>query len=138
MINIPQGKQLILFDGVCNLCNKSVQYIIKRDRKHIFMFAPLQSVIGQQLIANYNIDTSKTDSILLYVPEKGIHYRSAAALKISSKLTYPTRLLTIFWIFPTFLRDLVYSFIARNRYKWFGKRESCMVPTPELKDKFIL
>jgi predicted DCC family thiol-disulfide oxidoreductase YuxK len=101
------------------------------------MFAPLQSKIGQQLITEYKIDTAKVDSIILYIPEKGISYRSTAALKIASRLTYPTRLLTVFFILPAFIRDVLYDFVARRRYKWFGKKDSCMIPTPEMNDKFL-
>ncbi len=137
MIDIPKHKQLILFDGVCNLCNTSVLYVIKRDKKDRFMFAPLQSHIGQQLINEYDIDTSKTDSILLYHPEKGMFYKSTAALKIASHLGLPTNLLSLFLIFPAFIRNWFYDYIAKNRYKWYGKKEACMIPTPELKSKFL-
>ncbi len=134
---LPQHKKLVLFDGVCNLCNSSVLYIIKRDKKNIFMFAPLQSEIGKQLVNTYNIDTNKVDSILLYEPNKGISSRSTAALKIASKLKFPVSSLSIFFIIPAFIRNWVYNYIAKNRYKWYGKKESCMIPTPELKAKFL-
>ncbi|WP_396601247.1 thiol-disulfide oxidoreductase DCC family protein [Algibacter sp. R77976] len=138
MINIPKHKKLILFDGVCNLCNSSVLYVIKRDKKNKFIFAPLQSDAGKQIIQKFNIDTSQVDSILLYNPEKEtIHYKSRAALKIGSQLGFPTNVLTIFLIIPDFISNLVYDFIAKNRYKWYGKKESCMIPTPELKNKFL-
>ena len=137
MIDFPNDKQLILFDGVCNLCNNSVQYVIKRDKKNLFMFAPLQSETGKSIIETYAIDTANTDSILLYVPGKGIYTRSSAALRIASKLTFPTNVLTIFRIVPSFISNLVYNFIAKNRYKWYGKRAHCMIPTPQLKDKFL-
>ena len=137
MINIPQNKQLILFDGVCNLCNSSVQYVIKHDIKNQFMFTALQSETGKEIIDEFNIDTSKTDSILLYNPKKGIDYKSTAALKIVSKLGFPRNLIGAFFIVPAFIRNWVYDFIAKNRYKWYGKKESCMIPTPELKSKFL-
>lgn len=137
MIEIPKHKKLILFDGVCNLCNASVLYVIKRDNKNVFMFAPLQSNIGKQLIQKYNLDISKTDSILLYNPEKGLFSRSTAALKIASHLDIPISLLSIFLILPSFIRNWVYDYIAKNRYKWYGKKDQCMIPTPELKNKFL-
>ncbi|WP_370479661.1 thiol-disulfide oxidoreductase DCC family protein [Tamlana flava] len=137
MIDIPQNKQLILFDGVCNLCNSSVQYIIKHDKKNQFMFTALQSETGKGIIDKFNIDTSKIDSILLYNPQKGIDYKSTAALKIGSKLGFPRNLIGVFFIVPTFIRNWVYDFIAKNRYKWYGKKDACMIPTPELKSKFL-
>lgn len=137
MINIPEQKQLILFDGICNLCHSSVQYVIKHDQKNIFMFTALQSKVGQQIIKEYNIDTAKTDSILLYTPEVGISSKSTAALKIAFQLGFPNNLLCVFFIIPPFIRNWVYDYIANNRYKWYGKKESCMIPTPELKSKFL-
>lgn len=139
MINkIPKNKQLILFDGVCNLCNSSVLFIIKRDKNNTFLFAPLQSKIGQAVINEFNIDTTKTDSILLYNPEeRKIYHKSTAALTIAKQLTFPVNIMAAFKILPTSLTDLFYDFIAKNRYKWFGKKEACMIPTPELKSKFL-
>lgn len=134
---IPKGKKLILFDGVCNLCNSSVQYVIKHDKKNQFMFSALQSEAGKTIIESYNIDTKKTDSILLYTPEKGIDYKSTAALKIASQLGFPQNLMNVFFIIPPFIRNWVYDFIAKNRYKWYGKQEACMIPTPELKSRFL-
>lgn len=137
MIELPKNKKLILFDGVCNLCNSSVQYVIKHDKKNIFMFAALQSEVGKQLIKQHHIDTKKTDSILLYTLEEGIIYKSTAALKIAYHLGVPNSLLSGFLIVPVFIRNWVYDYIAKNRYKWFGKKESCVIPTPELKSKFL-
>ena len=134
---VPKHKKLILFDGVCNLCNSSVQYVIKRDKKEHFLFTALQSETGKQILDQYKIDTTKIDSILLYTPEKGIDYKSTAALKIAISLSFPENLMAIFFIVPTFIRNWVYDFIAKNRYKWYGKKESCMIPTPELKSRFL-
>ena len=128
--------KIILFDGVCNLCNGAVTYIIKRDRKNVFKFAALQSDIGRELISKFNIDTSKVDSIILIDGEK--HYeKSSAALRIAKELSGAHPLLFGFMVLPKFIRDSVYDYIAKNRYKWFGKKESCMVPTAELKGKFL-
>ena len=134
---IPKEKKLILFDGVCNLCNSSVQYVIKHDKKNHFLFAPLQGETGQKLINLYNIDTSKTDSIILYSEEHGIDFKSTAALKIGSKLGFPRNLIGLFFIVPTFFRNWLYDVIAKNRYKWFGRKDACMIPTPNLKSKFL-
>ncbi|MGB6267370.1 MAG: DCC1-like thiol-disulfide oxidoreductase family protein [Olleya sp.] len=134
---IPKNKKLILFDGVCNLCNSSVQYVIKNDKKNLFLFAPLQSETGQKIINHFNLDTSKIDSILLYSEDNDITYKSTAALKIAAKLGFPRNLLIVFLIVPTFIRNWVYDYIAKNRYKWFGKREECMIPNQNLKEKFL-
>lgn len=136
-IKLPKEKNLILFDGVCNLCNSSVLYVIKRDKKNKFMFTPLQGETGKQIIKKFNIDTSHIDSIILYNPEKGVYYKSTAALKVASQLGFPTKLMAIFLIVPNFIRNWVYDFIAKNRYKWYGKQDACMIPTPELKSKFL-
>ena len=137
MIELPRHKKLVLFDGVCNLCNSTVTYVIKRDKKDVFRFAPLQSSIGKQIIEKYKIDISKIDSILLYSHDKGLVYKSTAALKIANGLGFPQNLMSAFFIVPPFIRNWVYDFIAKNRYKWYGKKESCMIPTPELKSKFL-
>ena len=137
MIQLTENKKLILFDGVCNLCNSSVQYVIKHDKKNKFLFTALQSETGQQLINQYGIDTSKTDSILLYTPKKGVVAKSTAALTIAYHLGFPNNILSIFLVIPAFIRNWVYDYIAKNRYKWYGKKESCWIPTPELKSKFL-
>lgn len=130
------NKKTILFDGVCNLCNGSVVFIIKRDKKDLFRFAAIQSDEGQELIKKHKIDTLKVDSILLIDGERYFS-KSTAALKIARYLSGGYPLLYGFMILPRFFRNWVYDIIARNRYKWFGKKESCMIPTPELKSKFL-
>ncbi|RLD23641.1 MAG: thiol-disulfide oxidoreductase [Bacteroidetes bacterium] len=128
--------KIILFDGVCNLCNRSVTYVIKRDKKDRFRFAPFQDEAGQRLIAKYNIDRAKTDSIVLIDGGK-VYIKSTAALRISRYLGGGYPLLYGFMIIPNFIRNCVYDYVARNRYKWYGKKDSCMVPTPELQSKFL-
>lgn len=128
--------KIILFDGVCNLCNSSVTFAIKRDKNDIFRFAALQSEIGMQLISKFKIDTSQTDSIILVEGSK-YYEKSSAALHIAKHLSGGWPLLYGFIILPKFIRNAVYDFIAKNRYKWFGKKESCMIPTPELQAKFL-
>lgn len=130
------NKKIILFDGVCNLCNGSVVFMIKRDKKDVLRYAALQTEVGQKLVDQYNIDTKKIDSIIL-IENNTYFYKSTAALKIARHLNGAYPLLTVFLILPAFMRDWVYDIIARNRYKWFGKKESCMIPTPELKSKFL-
>jgi len=137
MNKLSNEKFLVLFDGVCNLCNASVQFIIKHDKKDKFRFAAIQSEIGQQIFKTNQIDTIEIDSIILYSEKKGISYKSSAALKIAMLLGLPISLLGVFWIVPPFIRNWVYDYIAKNRYKWYGKRENCMVPTPEIQKKFI-
>lgn len=136
-VYLESNKQLILFDGVCNLCNASVQYVIKHDKQDRFRYTALQSEMGQKIINHFNIDRTKTDSILLYSQDKGISYKSTAALKIASQLGFPRNLISIFLIIPAFIRNWVYDYIAKNRYRWYGKKEECMIPTPELKSKFL-
>lgn len=131
-----QQHKVILFDGVCNLCNGAVTFIIKRDPKDRFRFAALQEDIGQSLVAEYGIDTSKVDSIVL-IDDGKVYVKSSAALRIARYMSSAYPLLYGFMIIPNFIRNWVYDFIARNRYKWYGKKESCMIPTPELKAKFL-
>lgn len=134
---IETGKKIILFDGVCNLCNSSINFVIKRDKHDIFRYASLQSEIGKKLISERNIDINKIDSILLIEPNVKYYHKSTAALHIAKQLSGIYPLLSVFLILPKFLRDFVYDIIAKNRYRWFGKQESCMIPTPELKALFI-
>jgi len=134
---IEKGKKIILFDGVCNLCNGAINFIIKRDKKDVFRYASLQSEIGQKLITERGIDISKIDSILLIDPAKTFYHKSTAALQIAKQLSNPYPLFYLFLVIPKFLRDWVYDIVAKNRYRWFGKKETCMIPTPELKTLFI-
>lgn len=137
MIELPQNKQLILFDGICNLCNSSVQFVIRNDKNDTFMFATLQGSAGQHILNANSEKLENIDSILLYTPDKGIRTQSSAALHIAKKLRFPINLLIIFFIVPPFIRNWVYKNIAKRRYKWFGKQEQCMIPTIELQKKFI-
>lgn len=127
---------IILFDGVCNFCNSSINLVIRNDRKNIFKFAPLQSETAQKLLKRYNVDPSKTDSVV-YIEKRKAHVRSSAVLHILKHLKGPYPLLFGFIIIPPFIRDQVYDYIAKNRYRWFGRKESCMIPTPEVRQKFI-
>lgn len=128
--------KIILFDGVCNLCNSSVNFVIKHDKKNRYRFAALQSDIGKDLVNQFGIDPNETDSIILIKGQK--HYiRSSAALRVAKGLSGGYPLFYVFMIIPTFIRNWVYDYIAKNRYKWYGMRESCMIPTEELKSRFL-
>jgi predicted DCC family thiol-disulfide oxidoreductase YuxK len=131
MINEP----VILFDGVCNFCNSSVQFIIKRDPKGLCRFASLQSDIGQAYLSKYNLG-DYADSFVLIEKDR-VYLKSDAALQITKNLAGAWKVFYILKIVPRPLRDLVYSFIAKNRYKWFGKKAACMIPTPDIKSRFI-
>jgi predicted DCC family thiol-disulfide oxidoreductase YuxK len=131
------AKKIILFDGICNLCNGAIQFIIKRDTKDTFRYAPIQSNIGQKLLTERNIDSAKIDSIILIEPSVAYYIKSDAALKIGRSFGGGYALLSIFSWIPRVLRDGVYDLIARNRYRWFGKKATCMIPTPELQSKFL-
>ena len=127
---------LILFDGVCNLCNGAVNFIIDRDPDGYFRFAPLQSDVAQEHLAGTPAAGTTLDTIVLV--ENGTPYmRSTAALRIARRLTAPWPLLALFLAVPRPLRDAVYNGIARNRYDWFGRRDQCRLPTPELKARFL-
>jgi predicted DCC family thiol-disulfide oxidoreductase YuxK len=135
-MNNYDGKSIIFFDGVCNLCNSSVNFIIKHDKKKHFLFASLQSDAAKEILLQHNSKKITFDSIILIKANK-IYEKSTAALKISKHLNNGLFLLYLFIIVPTFIRDYLYNTIAKNRYKWFGKKDSCMIPTKELKHRFI-
>ena len=134
---IPNNKKLILFDGVCNLCNEAVLKIIKQDKKDIFLFTALQSNTGKNISNELGIDTSKIDSIVLYIPGEDYFIKSEAAFKIANEFYGIWKLIQVFRIFPVFFNDFFYDFIARNRYRWFGKKEECMIPSEKLNSKFL-
>lgn len=127
---------VILFDGVCNLCNSSVLFIIQRDPKAKFRFASLQSDFGKAQMLRFGLNHTELDSVLL-VKEENLYQKSNAALEIARNLTGGWPLLYAFKVIPAFLRDWIYNWIARNRYRWFGKKDACMIPTPELKSRFV-
>jgi len=135
MINF-ENKSIILFDGVCNLCNNSVQFIIKRDKKQCFLYASLQSDAAQSILLQFQLKNSDFDSIIL-IEDGKVYQKSTAILKITKHLSGIWKLNYGFIIIPKFIRDFIYSIIAKNRYKWFGKRDVCMVPTEELRMRFL-
>lgn len=127
---------IILFDGVCNFCNGSVNFIIDRDPKSYFKFAPLQSETGQEMLDKYGIDKTETDSVILIEDEKA-YTHSTAALKIARRLDGAWSLLYAFIAVPRPLRDFFYRVFARYRYKLFGRRDACMMPTPDIRARFL-
>ncbi len=128
-------KSIIFFDGVCNLCNGSVQFVIERDKQDQFKFAALQTDFAKLELSKYNVDVTSGNSFILLENGK-VYQQSTAALRVAKQLGGWWSLLYVFIIVPAFIRNCVYRYIAKNRYKWFGKQESCWVPTPELKQKF--
>ncbi|HEY6144326.1 MAG TPA: thiol-disulfide oxidoreductase DCC family protein [Flavobacterium sp.] len=137
MLNLPPNKKIILFDGVCNLCNSAVQFVIQHDTKDVFRFVALQSELGQEILKHIGINPKNIDSIILYEPGLAYYYKSSAAIQIARSLGGFLHFGTVFRIIPTAIRNQLYDYIAKNRYKWYGKKESCMIPTPELKAKFL-
>ncbi|GJM35607.1 MAG: hypothetical protein DHS20C18_46080 [Saprospiraceae bacterium] len=127
---------ILLFDGVCNLCNGFVQFVIQRDPEAIFRFAPLQSEVGMQILRKANIPTDELSTVVLYQDDV-IYTHSDVPLQVARKLGKGWQLLYIFRYLPKGFRDSIYRWVARNRYRWFGKRESCMMPTPDIKSRFL-
>lgn len=137
MTDLPRDKKIILFDGVCNFCNQAILKIITLDKKNLFIFASIQSKKGKEIIDYLGIDTAKVDSIILYEPNISYDMKSSAAIKIMNHFNGLWKLTSIFWLFPESFRNFIYDFIAKNRYKWFGKKDACMVPTKNISDKFL-
>lgn len=135
MINAAT-KKVILFDGICNLCSSSIQFIIRHDKKDQFLFGSLQGAAGQAYLKKFNLPANEFNSFMLVEDEK-LYTRSAAALRVLKHLGRGWQLLYGLMIVPPFIRDGIYNLLARNRYKWFGKKEACWLPTPALKAKFL-
>jgi predicted DCC family thiol-disulfide oxidoreductase YuxK len=133
--DLPDGKALVLFDGYCNLCNGAVQFILKRDKKEHFYFASLSWPVAEPVLQSSD-ELKDVDSIILYDGER-VYTRSSAALRISSYMGGLWPLFNVFWIMPKFFRDPVYNFIARNRYKWFGKKDTCIMPDSDVSHRFL-
>ena len=129
-------KSVVLFDGVCNLCKGSVQFLIKHDKHKKLSFASLQSEFGQALLLRNKLNPTEFDSFLM-LKDGIIYQKSTAALLIFRLLGFPFNLLLVFWVIPKFLRDIAYQFVAKNRYKWFGKQGECWLPTAELQSRFL-
>jgi len=136
MPNSKKVDKVLLFDGVCNLCNSAVQYVIRNDHQEAISFASLQSNFGRQVLSENQFDTTSLKTVL-YIKNGEIYAKSSAILALKKDLGGWHNLLLIFWMVPAFLRDFVYDVIAKNRYKVFGIREECYLPTPELTKRFI-
>ena len=135
-MNNVTNKKIVLFDGVCNLCSSSVQFILKKDKKNQFLFGSLQGKAGQEYLAKFNLPADEFNSFIL-VEDDILYSRSTAALRILRYLGSGWPLLYAFIIVPKFIRDGTYNWIAKNRYKWFGKKNECWLPTKELKKMFL-
>lgn len=129
--------RIVLFDGICNFCDASVNWIIARDRRGKFSFAALQSPAGEQLQRTFGLDPNALDTLVL-VEGARVYRKSGAALRILRRLRLPWPLLFGLVVVPPFVRDFVYDFFARRRYRWFGRKEECMVPAAEVRDRFLV
>lgn len=135
-----KNEHLVLFDGVCNLCNAAIQFIIKNDKKGKFKFASLQSEIAKRIIKEGRIKSvgnGEEPETIIYFEKGKIYLKSTAALKIAKGLQFPCFLLYLFILIPSPLRNFIYDFVSKNRYRWFGKKEECMIPEGTLKGRFI-
>lgn len=130
------NRPVVLFDGVCYFCNAVVNRLIRHDKKRILRFAALQSAAGQRLLKQYNLPQQDFDSFILIDGDR-VYKRSAAALALYNQLGWQWKWTQIFRLVPGVFRDYVYDVFARNRYRWFGQKEECMIPTPEVRDRFL-
>lgn len=133
---MAEGAPVLLFDGVCNLCNASVQWVLKRDKKGQFRFAALQSDTGRQLLEQIGFSNEKIETVVLIDGDR-FFVRSDAVLEMAKRLGGIWSLAGVFRLVPRSIRDAVYKWVARNRYRWFGERAQCMMPRPEWKGRFI-
>jgi len=133
---LPEGKKIILFDGICNYCNGIINKIIENDKENIFVFAAIQSEKGQQIIKHIGLDSS-IDSIVLYDPGFAYYVKADAVLQIINHLNGKYTLLKLGHLLPESIRNIAYDYFAKNRYKWYGKTEECRVPTELEREKFL-
>lgn len=129
--------QIVFFDGVCNLCSESVKFIIKNDPNNLFKFCSLQSNYAKETLSLKNISNIANSKTIILLSNDNIYTKSTAVLKIAKQLKFPINLLSVFLIIPPFLRNLVYDFISKKRYNWFGKKNECWIPNESLNSKFI-
>lgn len=135
-MEFPENKKIVLFDGVCNYCNEKVNFIIKHDEQDIFRFVAIQSEKGQEIIKYLGIQPT-FDSIILYEPRIAYYIKSEAIFTILKNLKTSYKWILIFNLMPYAIINLVYDYIAKNRYKWYGKKDTCLIPSPEIKSKFL-
>jgi predicted DCC family thiol-disulfide oxidoreductase YuxK len=137
MSNLKREYQhVLLFDGVCNLCNSSVQFILKHEKNQNLKFAAIQSEAGEKVLTHFKINPNETNSVIL-ISDDHVYTASDAVLKLTHHLKFPYSLGKILVLVPKAFRDFFYKKVAQNRYNWFGKRESCMIPTPQLRKRFL-
>lgn len=133
---MKDGKSIILFDGVCTLCNASIDFVMKRDRTNRFLVGALQEPISKKMLSDFQVDPAYLDSLVLV--EKGkIYFRSTAALRIAKRLSGAWPLFYLFIVIPAFVRDPIYDWIGKNRYRWFGMKSTCRIPSAEERNKFL-
>jgi predicted DCC family thiol-disulfide oxidoreductase YuxK len=130
-----QGKKIIFFDGVCNLCNGFVQFVIDRNKKEDILFSSLQSTAGAAMIHHFNVSNALTT--VMFIEDGILYQKSTAALRIAKYLCCLWPVLFLFTVVPAFIRNMVYDFVAKHRYKWFGQKDACMMPSPALKSRFL-
>ena len=133
---MPMQKGIVLFDGVCNLCNRWVNILLKYDKKEQLQFASLQGNTAKELLPRYGLDPEVLNSIV-FLTDKGCFQESTAVLEICKSMGFPWNLLYIFKLLPSFIRDNIYRMVARNRYRWFGKKETCRIPTEAERRRFL-
>ena len=131
-----QVTDIVIFDGVCNLCAQSVQFILRHESEPRFQFSPVQSAAGARILDAHGFSAAEVDTFVL-VSEGEVYTRSNAALRIAKHFKGGWQLLRLLWVVPRPLRDVLYNFVARNRYSWFGKADTCLIPTPELNARFM-
>lgn len=136
-LNLPKDKKIVLFDGVCNLCNGAINYVIDNDKNDVFRFVSLQSDLGKAIQQYIGYTDTNLDTIIVYVPGEAYYTKSTAAIKIMNEFGGIWKAMNSFLLLPQNMRDLVYDYVAKNRYKWYGKQDACRIPTPELKAKFL-
>ncbi|MEM7039773.1 MAG: DCC1-like thiol-disulfide oxidoreductase family protein [Bacteroidota bacterium] len=132
-----ENRPIIIFDGVCELCNSSVDFILRKEKRPDFLFTANQHEMGRRLLAEHGLDPDDVSTI--YLLENGkLHARSGAVLRIARRLKWPWRWAWGFMLVPWFLRDAVYRFVAKRRYRWFGKKDTCRVVSPEERERFLI
>ena len=129
-------EKIIFFDGICNLCNGAVDFVIRHAPKRKFAFAPFQSKAWEEVSESLDFEVSPEKTFILFDDER-YYTRSSAALRVLKYLSWPYSFLYIFTLTPEFIRNPLYDFIARNRYRWFGKLSTCRIPTPEIEERFL-
>lgn len=136
-MELPLDKKIVLFDGVCNLCHKAIQFIIERDKNDAFRFVSQQSKLGIKIKKHIGLNTEIMDSIIFYEPGIAYFQKSEAAIEIAKNLKGPIRMIRFLGFAKGKFGDTIYDFIANNRYQWYGKKDHCWIPTPELMGKFL-